>query len=99
MLVPTHPLVLTVEGHGEAVQRMQKRVQCAAHALGKALALDISNSLDGYGLRYENMPALVHQGTMVLKGLLRREKIEAWLMGFQPDVHWIENLIFITGYC
>jgi glutamine amidotransferase len=82
---PAHSLVLTVVGHGEAVQRMQKRVQCAAHAQGRALTLDTSNSLDAYGLRYEDTPALVHRGAVVWKGLPRTEEIEAWLMGFMPD--------------
>jgi len=83
--VPTHPLVLTVVGYGEAVQRMQKRVQCAAQALGKLVTLDTSTSLDEYGLRYEDTPALVHQGAVVLNGLSRTEEIEAWLMGFMSD--------------
>jgi len=82
--VPTPPLELTVVGYGEAVQRMQKRVQCAAFALGRELTLGISNSVDAYGLRYEETPVLIHQGSVVLNGLLPTEEIEAWLLGFNP---------------
>lgn len=63
---------------------MQKRVQCAAFALGRELTLGISNSVDAYGLRYEETPVLIHQGSLVLNGLLPTEEIEPWLLGFNP---------------
>lgn len=79
------PVELTVIGYGEAVMRMQKRVRCAAHALQMPLTLHTSVALDAYGLRYEDTPALAHQGAVVIQGLPRTEMIEAWLMSLTPE--------------
>lgn len=80
LLKPNAPcLQLTVVGMGESLLRLQKRLGCAAVELGMTLQLRIEKNPEPFGLRYDQTPAVLAQGRMVLTGLPQTEEIVAVL--------------------
>lgn len=68
-------LQLTVIGAGESLLRMEKRLRCAATALGLTLQLEIDKHSENYVLAYSETPA-VRVGTRWLaRGLLGTEAL------------------------
>ncbi|MFN3545345.1 MAG: thioredoxin family protein [Thiobacillus sp.] len=77
---PGGPVIhLTLVGTGEPLLRMEKRLACAAAGAGFALQLDILKDADALGISFEQTPAVLQAGSVVLSGLPRTEEIEAWL--------------------
>jgi glutamine amidotransferase len=83
--VPTQVIELTLVGSGEPMIRMEKRLRCAAFALGVSLKLDHAIALDELGLRHDEIPALIHHGKVAMKGLARTEDIEVWLKNIKNE--------------
>ncbi|MDP2028720.1 MAG: thioredoxin family protein [Thiobacillus sp.] len=87
MLKPNAPcLHLTVVGMGEPLLKLQKRLSCAAVELGMTLQLRIEKNPEPLGLRYDQTPAVLAQGRVVLTGLPRTEEIVAILRECIPDL-------------
>ena len=77
---PGAPLIqLTLVGTGESLQRMEKRLACAAAGIGLALNLDIRKDAEVLGIPLAQTPAVLADGRVVLSGLPRTEEIEHWL--------------------
>lgn len=72
-------LKLVLVGSGEPLQRLEKRLDCAAAGLGLALEFDVRRDHEAFGLAYGDTPALVLDGRPVFSGLPRTETLEAWL--------------------
>jgi hypothetical protein len=72
-------LHLTLVGSGEPLLRLEKRLRCAAGGLGFALDLKIRKDNEALGIPYAELPALLHDGQIVFRGLPRTEVIETWL--------------------
>lgn len=76
LLKPNAPcLHLTVVGMGEPLLRLQKRLGCAAVELGITLQLQIEKNPEPFALCYDQTPAVLAQGRVVLTGLPRTEEI------------------------
>lgn len=80
-LAPTGaPVIrLTLVGSGESLLRMEKRLHCAAAGAGVRLELDIRKDAEALGIAFDQTPAVLREGQVVLTGLLRTEDIEARL--------------------
>lgn len=77
---PGAPIIhLTLVGSGEPLLRLEKRLSCAAAGAGFALQLDILKDAGALGIPFEQTPAVLQAGRIVLSGLPRTEEIEAWL--------------------
>ena len=74
---PRH--ALTLVGAGEPLLRLEKRLHCAASAVGVRLALAVRKDAEALGIPYAQTPAVLLEGVIVLTGLPRTEEIEAWL--------------------
>lgn len=70
---------LTLAGSGEPLLRMEKRLSCAAAGAGVRLELEIRKDYEALGIASGDTPAVLLQGQVIFKGLLRTEEIEAWL--------------------
>lgn len=66
-------LCLTILGRGLDVERMQKRLQCAARAVGTRLEL---NWINEYTDNKEESVIVLYQNQPLIKGLLDTEQIE-----------------------
>lgn len=77
---PGAPVIrLTLIGSGEPLMRLEKRLSCAAAGLGLALDLEIRKDAEALGIPFEQTPAVLRDGRIVLQGLPRTEEIEEWL--------------------
>ncbi|MFN3401617.1 MAG: hypothetical protein ACK4Z4_14860 [Ferrovibrio sp.] len=77
---PGAPVIrLTLVGSGEPLLRLEKRLSCAAAGLGLALGLEIRKDAETLGIPFDQTPAVLQDGTMVLQGLPRTEEIGEWL--------------------
>jgi hypothetical protein len=70
---------LTLVGSGEPLLRLEKRLTCAAAALGLALRLHLRKDAEALGIPYADTPAILVDGQPVLTGLPRTEALQAWL--------------------
>ncbi|BCB27350.1 hypothetical protein SKTS_22360 [Sulfurimicrobium lacus] len=72
-------LALTLAGSGEPLLRLEKRLSCAAAGLGLALDVEIRKDVEAMGIPFEQTPAVLVDGQLMLSGLPRTEEIEVWL--------------------
>lgn len=78
--IPTNRnLSLTLAGAGEPLLRLERRVGCAASAVGFALDLTVRKDYETLGLTVADTPALLLDGQVIFRGLPRTEAIESWL--------------------
>lgn len=75
----TPSMALTLVGAGESLLRLEKRMHCAAASVGVKLLLDIRKDTEALGIPYDQTPAVLHEGVIILRGLPRTEDIENWL--------------------
>jgi hypothetical protein len=72
-------IALTLVGTGEVLLRLEKRVRCAAAALGVRVDISIAVAEQISELLLEGTPAILQGGRVAIRGLPRTEEIEAWL--------------------
>lgn len=72
-------IALILVGAGEPLLRLEKRLKCAAVAVGIQLSLEICKDNDSLGIHYTRTPAVLYDGKVILEGLPRTEEIEVWL--------------------
>jgi len=75
-------IALTLVGSGEPLLRLEKRLSCAAAGLGLALDMDIRKDAESLGMTFEQTPAVLIDGCVVIEGLQRTETLAAWLQEY-----------------
>lgn len=66
-------------GAGEPMQRLEKRMRCAAAGLGIKLEFTVHHDYASFGLGQSDTPAVLLGGEVVFTGLPRTETLEDWL--------------------
>lgn len=82
------PLVkLTLQGAGENLLRMEKRLHCAAVAVGVRIVLTVEKQLSLLGVDDHSNPVVFYQNNLLMQGLMRTEEIEQRLHQLKMNNH------------
>lgn len=59
--------------------RLEKRLACAARAIGITLRLTVRKDYEALGLSVADTPVVLHEGLAAFRGLPNTEEIEGWM--------------------